>query len=84
MTNLSKTTNARTDLSARLALLVTLGFFGVVACVAVFPVPEESREILYSVIGTMGTGFAMVLSYYFGSSRGGDDIAKTVTDRGQG
>lgn len=64
-----------------LAVTVTVGFLSVLLGVLLLPLPDGSQEIVWALVGTLGTGFAMVLSYYFGASRGGDDLADKVSDR---
>lgn len=80
MKSLSETTGTQRDTAGWLAILVTLGFFAVIAGLLFVGVPQASRQILNIVLGVLGTGFTMILSYYFGSSKGGDDMAKTVTN----
>lgn len=51
-----------------LAIGVTLGFFGLLTFMEVHPVPAESRDVLNILLGSLGSGWLMVLAYYFGSS----------------
>ena len=53
-----------------LAVVVTVGFFGVLAYMFKYGVPKEGDEALLILLGALGAGFSMVLSYYFGSSSG--------------
>ena len=59
----------------RLAGLVTLGFFGLLALLAFREVPIRSQEALLIMLGSLGTGFGQILQFYFGSSKGSE--AKT-------
>jgi hypothetical protein len=58
-----------------LAYTVTVGFFGLLACLFRFEVPKDSQPIIYSMVGVLGTVWISVMAYYFGSSSG--SAAKT-------
>lgn len=58
-----------------LAYTVTVGFFGLLACLFYFDVPKDSQPIIYSMVGVLGTAWISVMNYYFGSSSG--SAAKT-------
>jgi hypothetical protein len=58
-----------------LAIGITLGFFGILTYMMIKPVPEASRDILNILLGSLGTSFACIIAYYFGSSNG--DSEKT-------
>lgn len=58
-----------------LALLLTVGFFGLLGWLVGHEPPSGSRDILNIMLGSLGTGWATMLAYYFGSSQGSD--AKT-------
>lgn len=55
-----------------LAIVVTFGFFAVLAFLAARGIPENqsTRDILTMLVGALTAQFANVLGYYFGSSRG--------------
>ena len=65
------------DKTARnLAYAITSGFFGVLASLLFLEVPEGSKEVLYVMLGSLGTAWVGVNSYYFGSTKG----SQTKTD----
>ena len=59
---------------AALALLLTLGFFGVLSYMMTHGISKDTAgsEALLTMLGSLGTGFTMVLAYYFGSSAGSE------------
>jgi len=55
---------------ALLALLVILGFFGVLTFMLLRAVPDQARDALMVMLGALGAAFMSVVAYYFGSSAG--------------
>lgn len=53
-----------------LAMSVTGGFFGVLMFMMVQEVPSASKDVLNIMLGSLGTAWIQVMSYYFGSSQG--------------
>ncbi len=53
-----------------IAFSVTGGFFGVLALLAYVEVPLGTKEVLYVMVGSLGTAWTSIINYYFGSSSG--------------
>ena len=51
-----------------LAILVTLGFFGIIVYILKFGLPESGKESLLLLLGSLGTAWTGVMGFYFGSS----------------
>lgn len=63
------------NLPAVLAIVVSVGFFGMLAYMLQNEVPEKNSQVLNIMLGSLGTAWIQVMSYYFGSSSG--SAAKT-------
>jgi len=53
-----------------LALFITMGFFGLLAALLKWNVPEANKAVIYTMTGSLGTGWVCVIGYYFGTSAG--------------
>lgn len=53
-----------------LALLLTGGFFGIMGVMMFFPIPDTAIQVIDVMLGSLGTAWISVITYYFGSSYG--------------
>lgn len=53
-----------------LAIGITGGFFGVLGYMLSYPVPAGAERVIDVMLGSLGTAWIAVISYYFGSSSG--------------
>ena len=58
------------QMPAAIGSLVTLGFFGLLAALVFYEPPVANAEALYIMLGSLGTAFTGIVTYYFGSSVG--------------
>lgn len=63
-----------------LAYAITVGFFAVIAFMLFATVPTESRDILNIMLGTLGTAWTGVVSYYYGSTSGSAAKSKLLAE----
>lgn len=64
-----------------LAIAVTCGFFGLLSILIWHTVPEESHDILIAMVGTLGTAWVGIITYYFGSSAGSAEKTKLLAEK---
>lgn len=64
-----------------LALATTAGFFMLVITIAFHIVPAESREPLMLLLGTLGSAWISIMTYFFGSSAGSAAKTKIISEQ---
>lgn len=70
--------STRSFVAPALAIVVTVGFFSMLGVMLFHKSPPESTDVLEIMIGSLGTGWSMVLSYFFGSSAGHESLVKQL------
>jgi len=53
-----------------LAYAVTGGFFGVLLIMMFYEIPISAKDVLYVMLGSLGTAWTAIISYFYGSSSG--------------
>ncbi|KND61207.1 hypothetical protein BVER_03096 [Candidatus Burkholderia verschuerenii] len=53
-----------------LAMVVTIGFFGIMLLMTVHPTPPLNRDLVNIILGSLGTAWISIIGYYFGTSAG--------------
>lgn len=58
----------RDNIPALLAIFVTAGFFGLLTLLVFKSIPDSTNEILFIMVGSLGSAWIGIITYYFGSS----------------
>lgn len=53
-----------------LALTISAAFFGLLYYMTQYTIPVENKDIVYITVGSLGTAWASIVAFYFGSSIG--------------
>lgn len=61
-----------------LAIFITLGFFTLLTIACFHGFPPANAELLYIMLGSLGTGWIGIVGYYFGSSIGSSKKQDTI------
>ena len=61
-----------------LAVLITVGFFGALAVMALVDLPIANRDLMNVMLGALGAAWTSVVSYFFGSSAGSQEKTKIL------
>ena len=63
---------AHLKMTALMAILTTVGFFGILTVILFVGIPETNKDAFNVLLGTLTTAWIAVITYYFGSSLGND------------
>jgi len=69
---------------ASLAIMVTLGFFGVLGYMLKWQIPATGHDAMLLMLGGLGSAWTSVVAYYFGSSSGSAAKDQTISKIAQG
>lgn len=61
-----------------LTLIVTVGFFGLLTYMLKYDVPKSNEPILNIMLGSLGTAWITMVSFFFGSSISSKEKQKTI------
>jgi membrane-bound ClpP family serine protease len=66
-----------------LAIVITLGFFGILVWMLVQGMPQTGTEALLMMLGALGTAWTGVVNFYYGSSAGSKAKTDAMAKGGQ-
>jgi ATP-dependent Zn protease len=58
------------NVSYILALVITVGFFGLLSYMLKFEVPNGNKDVMNILLGSLGTAWITIVGFFFGSSIG--------------
>ena len=65
-----------------LAYLITFAFLGIIIALICFgrnvPTTDGAKDVLFALVGTLGTAWATVIAFYFGSSTGSQQKSQVI------
>jgi hypothetical protein len=65
-----------------LAVVITIGFFGILVWMLVHGMPQTGTEALLMMLGALGTAWTGVVNFYYGSSAGSKAKTDAMTSKG--
>jgi len=65
-----------------LAIVITLGFFGILIWMLLNGMPKTGTEALLMMLGALGTAWTGVINFYYGSSAGSKAKTDAMTAKG--
>tara|TARA_R110000868_G_scaffold9836_1_gene48350 strand:+ start:3832 stop:4356 length:525 start_codon:yes stop_codon:yes gene_type:complete len=65
-----------------LAVVITVGFFGILVWMLVNGMPQTGTEALLMMLGALGTAWTGVVNFYYGSSAGSKAKTDAMTSKG--
>jgi hypothetical protein len=65
-----------------LAVVITIGFFGILVWMLVNGMPQTGTEALLMMLGALGTAWTGVVNFYYGSSAGSKAKTDAMTSKG--
>lgn len=64
-----------------LAYAITIGYFGMLVFIMLASIPNDSRDILNYMLGTLGTAWIAAVTYYFGSTVGSSEKNRLLASK---
>jgi len=58
--------------------MITAGFFGLLMFMLRWGVPVENKEVLFTMVGVLGTAWIGAVQYYYGSTRGSTEKSRML------
>ena len=65
--------NLKNNATSIIALLVMVLSYGILFSIIFYDFPSEQKDIYFTIAGGVTSIVTMVVSYYFGASKGRDD-----------